>query len=61
MVARSGSCLLSNKSPTVVAVKEGAVRLASSPVKRRKEPLEAEHLRRLAEKLIPMIFCSLAI
>lgn len=36
--------------PTVVAVKEGAVRLASSPVKGRKEPLEAEHLRRLAEK-----------
>ena len=32
--------------PTVVAVKEGAVRLASSPVK----PLEAEHLRRLKEK-----------
>ena len=36
--------------PTVVAVKEGAVRLASSPVKHRKEPLEAEHLRRLVEK-----------
>ena len=36
--------------PTVVAVKEGAVRLASSPVKHRKEPLEAEHLRRLKEK-----------
>ena len=34
--------------PTVVAVKEGAVRLALSPVKHRKEPLEAEHLRNFA-------------
>ena len=33
-----------------MAVKEGAARLASSPVKHRKEPLEAGHLRRLAEK-----------
>ena len=36
--------------PTVVAVKEGAVRSASSPANHRKEPLEAEHLRKLAEK-----------
>lgn len=36
--------------PTVVAVKEGAVRLASSPVKHRKEPLETEHLKGLVEK-----------
>ena len=36
--------------PTVGAVKEGAVRLASSPVKHQKEPLQAEHPRRLTEK-----------
>jgi len=33
-----------------VAVKEGAVCSASSPANHRKEPLEAEHLRKLAEK-----------
>ncbi|CAH3178694.1 unnamed protein product [Porites lobata] len=36
--------------PTVVAVKEGAIRLSSCPVKHRKEPLEAEHLRQLIER-----------
>ena len=37
--------------PTVVAVKEGAIRLFSCPVKHRKlEPLEAEHLRQLMER-----------
>ena len=36
--------------PTVVAVKEGAIRLSSCPVKHRKEPLEAEHLRQLMER-----------
>lgn len=36
--------------PTVIAVKEGAIRLASSPVSHRKEPLEAEHLRKLMNK-----------
>ena len=36
--------------PTVIAVKEGAVRLASAPAKHRKEPLEAQHLRTLVEK-----------
>ena len=36
--------------PTVVAVKEGAIRLSSCPVKYRKEPLEAEHLRQLLER-----------
>ena len=36
--------------PTVVAVKEGAIGLSLSPVKHRKEPLEAEHLRQLMER-----------
>ena len=36
--------------PTVVAVKEGASRLASLPVKYRKEPLEAGHLRKLMDR-----------
>ena len=36
--------------PTVVAVKEGTIRLCSCPVKHRKEPLEAEHLRQLMER-----------
>ena len=36
--------------PKVVAVKEGAIRLSSCPVKHRKEPLEAEHLRQLLER-----------
>ena len=36
--------------PTVVAIKEGAIRLSSCPVKHRKEPLEAEHLRQLMER-----------
>ena len=36
--------------PTVVTVKEGASRLVSSPVKYRKEPLEAEHLRKLMDR-----------
>ena len=36
--------------PTVVAVKEGASRLVFSPVKYRKEPLEAEHLRKLMDR-----------
>ena len=34
--------------PTVVAVKEGAVRLASQPIVNRKEPLHADHLKLLA-------------
>ena len=34
--------------PTVIAVKEGAVRLASQPTANRKEPLEAYHLKLLA-------------
>ena len=34
--------------PTVIAVKEGAVRLASQPTVNRKEPLEAHHLKLLA-------------
>ena len=34
----------------MVAVKEGASRLVSSPVKYRKEPLEAEHLRKLMDR-----------
>ena len=36
--------------PTVVAVKEGAIGLSLSPVKHRKEPLEAGHLRQLMER-----------
>ena len=36
--------------PTVVAVKGGAIRLSSCPVKHRKEPLEAENLRQLMER-----------
>ena len=36
--------------PTVVAVKEGTIHLSSCPVKHRKEPLEAEHLRQLMER-----------
>ena len=35
--------------PTVVAVKEGAIRLCSCSIKHRKETLEAEHLRQLME------------
>ena len=31
--------------PTVIAVKEGAVRLASQPIVNRKEPLDAHHLK----------------
>jgi integrase len=34
--------------PTVIAVKEGAVRLASQPIVNRKEPLDANHLKLLA-------------
>ena len=34
--------------PTVIAVKEGAVRLASQPIVNRKEPLDAHHLKVLA-------------
>ena len=34
--------------PAVIAVKEGAVRLASQPTANRKEPLEAHHLKLLA-------------
>lgn len=34
--------------PTVIAVKEGAVRLASRPIVNRKEPLDAHHLMILA-------------
>ena len=36
--------------PTMVAVKEGAIRLSSCPIKHRKEPLEAEHLRQSIER-----------
>ena len=34
--------------PTVLAVKEGAVRLATQPIVNRKEPLDAQHLKHLA-------------
>jgi len=34
--------------PTVIAVKEGAVRLATQPIVNRKEPLDAQHLKHLA-------------
>ena len=36
--------------PTVISVKEGAICLSSCPVKHRKEPLEAEHVRQLMER-----------
>ena len=36
--------------PKVVAVKEHAIRLSLCPVKHRKEPLKAEHLRQLMER-----------
>ncbi|XP_068684808.1 tyrosine recombinase EUBREC_2677-like [Montipora foliosa] len=34
--------------PTVIAVKEGAVRPATQPIVNRKEPLDAQHLKHLA-------------
>ena len=34
--------------PTVIAVKEGAIRLASQPSSKRKEPLDVNHLKLLA-------------
>ena len=36
--------------PTVIAVKEGALRLSGQPASHRKEPVEVTHLKQLAEK-----------
>ena len=43
----------------MIAVKEVAVRLASSPAKHRKEPLEAQHLSALVEKTDIIYFLQL--
>ncbi|CAH3108760.1 unnamed protein product, partial [Pocillopora meandrina] len=46
--------------PTVIAVKEGAVRLASQPIVNRKEPLDAHHLKKTFHNLRNLVMFILA-